>query len=91
MNDIDGGGGMLIIQFLILLGAVGGHLEFCMAILMAEFMLVILAMPFFILWIIKTIFDTAAAAGVGSLATELFLWILYEDKKVQKKFRKMGR
>lgn len=56
MNDIDGGVGMLAIQFLIFLGAVEGHLEFCIVILMAEMMLIILAIPAVILWGIKTIF-----------------------------------
>lgn len=55
MNDIDGGVGMLAIQFLIFLGAVEGHLEFCIVILMAEMMLIILAIPAVILWGIKTI------------------------------------
>lgn len=90
MNDIDGGVGMLAIQFLIFLGAVEGHLEFCIVILMAEMMLTFLAIPVIILWMIKAIFGTAAAVGVGVLAAALYLWIRYDDKKLEEKFKKMG-
>lgn len=89
MNDIDGGVGMLAIQFLIFLGAVEGHLEFCIAIVAGEIILMFLGIPVFILWIIKNIFGTAAAVGVGVLAVALYLWMRYEDKRVEEKFKKM--
>ena len=88
MNDIDGGVGMLAIQFLIFLGAVEGHLEFCIVILMAEMMLIILAIPSVILWGIKTIFGTTAAVVVGILGIGIYLWIRHEDKKQEKKLKK---
>ena len=89
MNDIDSSGGMLAIQFLIFLGAVEGHLEFCIVILMAEMMLIILAIPAVILWGIKTIFGTTAAVVVGILGIGIYLWIRHEDKKTGKETKKM--
>lgn len=88
MNNINWNDALFISQILIWVGAILGHLKFCVILVFIEIAFIMfIAFPLFIFWCINTIFGGEVAFIVALLVFAFIAYYFYSERQLKKKFK----
>ncbi|UVY21778.1 MAG: hypothetical protein [Bacteriophage sp.] len=88
MDNINWNDALFISQILIWVGAILGHLKFCVILVFIEMAFIMfIAFPLFIFWSINAIFGGEVAFIAALLAFAFIAYYFYSERQLKKKFK----
>lgn len=88
MDNINWNDALFISQILIWVGAILGHLKFCVILVFIEMACIMfIAFPLFIFWCINAIFGEEVAFIAALLVFAFIAYYFYSERQLKKKFK----